>query len=296
MEKETIKGARLSLIIIALMASLLLSALDTTIVSTAMKTITGELHGMALYVWPFTIYMLTSTIFIPISGGLADIFGRKPVFLTGIFLFAIGSVFCGASPNMTWLILFRGIQGIGGGVIITSVFTVVADLFPPHKRGKYMGIVTSVFALSSIIGPLLGGLITDYLTWRWIFYINIPISAVAIVLIVLFMPNFKTEGVHNKIDVKGTILLILALVPLLLAFSLAGTSYAWGSVQIIGMFVFSAVMLALFALAETKAQSPIIPMSFFKNRSIWITLLVAFFQTPSCTRLSSISRTSFRAY
>ena len=277
MSKENIRGARLTLIIVALMASLLLSALDTTIVSTAMKTIVGELHGVSLYVWPFTIYMLCSTVVIPISGGLADIFGRKPVFLTGIFTFVAGSVFCGASPNMTWLILFRGIQGIGGGVIITSVFTVVADLFPPHKRGKYMGIVTSVFGLSSIIGPLLGGLITDYLNWRWIFYINVPISAVAILLIALFMPNFKLEGRHSKIDIKGTILIILALVPMLLAFSFAGTTYAWNSVQIIGMLVFSAAMLALFAVVETKAQNPIIPMSFFKNRSIWITLIVAFF-------------------
>ena len=277
MNNENVKGARLGLIIVALMASLLLSALDTTIVSTAMKTIVGELSGMALYVWPFTIYMLCSTVIIPISGGLADLFGRKPIFLTGIFTFVVGSIFCGASPSMTWLIIFRGVQGLGGGIITTSVFTIVADLFPPHKRGKYMGIVTSVFALSSIIGPLLGGLITDYLSWRWVFYVNVPISIIAIALVVPFMPNFKTTGRQNKIDIKGTVLIILALVPMLLAFSFAGSTYAWGSVQIIGMLAFSAIMLALFAIAESKAQNPIIPMSFFKNRCIWLTLLVAFF-------------------
>ncbi len=276
MSQENIKGARLGLIIAALMASLLLSALDTTIVSTAMKTIVGELSGMALYVWPFTIYMLCSTVIIPISGGLADIFGRKPVFLTGIFTFIVGSAFCGLSQSMTWLILFRGVQGIGGGIITTSVFTIVADLFPPHKRGKYMGIVTSVFALSSIIGPLIGGLITDYLSWRWVFYVNVPISIVAVCLVVPFMPNFKTRDRRSGIDAGGTVLIILALVPMLLAFSLAGSTYAWGSVQIIGMLVFSAAMLFLFAKAESRAQNPIIPMSFFKNRSIWVTLLVAF--------------------
>ncbi len=276
MNNNTIKGARLTLIIVALMASLLLSALDTTIVSTAMKTIVGELSGVALYVWPFTIYMLCMTVVIPISGGLADILGRKPIFLAGIFTFLAGSVFCGASPNMTWLIAFRGVQGIGSGVIITSVFTIVADLFPPNKRGKYMGVVTSVYGLSSIIGPLLGGLITDYLSWRWIFYINAPISVIAVLLIVLFMPNFKTRERKSKIDVRGTVLIILALVPMLLAFSFAGSRYRWGSVQIIGMLVFSAAMLVLFAIVEARAQNPIIPMSFFKKRSIWLTLIVAF--------------------
>jgi EmrB/QacA subfamily drug resistance transporter len=276
LNKENITGARLALIIAALMASLLLAALDSTIVSTAMKTIVGELQGTELYAWPFTIYMLCSTVIIPISGGLADIFGRKPIFLIGIFTFLLGSVLCGLSQSMIWLILARGVQGIGGGILSTSVFTVVADLFPPQLRGKYMGIVTSVFGLSSIIGPLLGGLITDYLNWRWIFYVNIPVGAVAVLLILLFMPNFKAEGRRGKIDFPGTVVLILALVPMLLAFSLAGEAYGWASPQIIGMLVFSAVMVALFILVELKSQNPIIPMSFFKDRSIWITLLTAF--------------------
>lgn len=258
------------------MVSLLLAALDSTIVSTAMKTIVNELQGVELYAWPFTIYMLCSTVIIPISGGLADLFGRKPIFLIGIFTFLAGSVLCGLSPSMTWLILARGVQGIGGGIVTTSVFTVVADLFAPQLRGKYMGIVTSVFGLSSIIGPVIGGLITDYLNWRWIFYINIPLGAIAVLLVILFMPNFKTEGRKAKIDIPGTVFIVLTLVPMLLAFSLAGSTYAWGSVQIIGMFALSVVMLIIFIAVELKSPNPIIPMTFFKNRSIWITLIVAF--------------------
>jgi EmrB/QacA subfamily drug resistance transporter len=276
-QQETVRGSRLVFVIIALMASLLLAALDSTIVSTAMKTIVGELQGVELYAWPFTIYMLCSTVIIPISGGLADIFGRKPVFLIGIFIFLAGSALCGLSGSMTSLILFRGLQGIGGGILNTSVFTIVADLFPPQLRGKYMGIVTSVFGISSIAGPLMGGLITDYLSWRWIFYINIPIGAVAVLLVVLFMPNFKTEGRKARIDLPGTVFLVLALVPMLLAFSLAGSTYAWGSVQIIGMLLVAAVMLIVFVHFERKAQNPIVPMTFFKDRAIWVTLVTAFF-------------------
>lgn len=277
LKQEAVRGPRLILIITALMASLLLAALDSTIVSTAMKTIVGELRSVELYAWPFTVYMLCSTVIIPISGGLADIFGRKPVFLVGILVFIAGSALCGLSGNMTGLILFRGLQGLGGGIVTTSVFTIVADLFPPQLRGKYMGIVTSVYGVSSVVGPLLGGLLTDYLSWRWIFFINIPIGALAVLLVVLFMPNFKAEGRRAEIDLPGTVCIILALVPMLLAFSLAGSEYAWGSWQIVGMLLFSAVMLAVFVRVETKAQNPIVPMTFFRDRAIWITLAGAFF-------------------
>ena len=281
MKKEHIQGTqvhgtRLVLIIVSLMASLLLAALDSTIVSTAMKTIAGELQGMEHYAWPFTIYMLCSTVIIPISGGIADIFGRKPIFLVGIFIFLAGSALCGLSQSMLMLILFRGIQGIGGGILTTCVFTIVADLFPPQLRGKYMGIVTSVFGLSSIIGPLIGGLITDYLNWRWIFYINVPIGAVAVLLIILFMPRFKTEERRSRIDIPGAIFAVLTLVPMLLGFSFAGSTFPWGSVQIIGLFVLSAAMLAVFIRVELRSPNPIIPMSFFRDRAIGISLLVGF--------------------
>jgi EmrB/QacA subfamily drug resistance transporter len=271
-----IHGTRLVLIIVSLSVSLFLAALDSTIVSTAMKTIVGELQGMEHYAWPFTIYMLCQTVIIPISGGLADIFGRKPVFLIGIFTFLAGSALCGVAHSMTWLILFRGIQGLGSGVLTTSVFTIVADLFPPQQRGKYMGIVTSVFGLSSIIGPLIGGLITDNLSWRWNFYINVPIGAVAVLLILLFMPSFKTTGRKSRIDIPGTVFIVLTLVPMLLAFSFAGSTYAWGSPEIIGLLAFTAVMLVVFVLVEGKSPNPIIPMTFFRERTMSVTLITGF--------------------
>lgn len=276
MKTKSLNKTQTTLILAGLMASLLLSALDSTIVGTAMKKIVNDLQGMEYYAWPFTIYMLCSTIITPVSGGIADTFGRKPIFIIGILTFLTGSALCGMSQSMMQLIVFRGVQGIGGGIIVTSVFIVVADLFPPEKRGKYMGIVTSIYGLSSIIGPLLGGLIIDNLSWRWIFYINIPVGIFATAIIAFIMPNFKTEGQKKTIDYSGTIAIILALVPMLLAFSWAGNTYSWLSIQIIGMFIFSFAMLALFVFFEAKATNPIIPLSFFGNRSINITLLVAF--------------------
>ena len=206
-----------------------------------MKKIINSLHGMGVPC--LAIHNLYALLYRhhPDIGGLADIFGRKPIFMIGAFTFLMGSVFCGMSHSMTALILFRGVQGLGSGILTTGVFTIVADLFPPQLRGKYMGIVTSVFGLSSIIGPLIGGLITDYLSWRWIFYINLPIGIAAVILILLFMPNFKAKEESNRVDYSGTIFIVLSLVPLLLGFSFAGSTFAWGSVQIIGLFAFSAV-------------------------------------------------------
>lgn len=276
MKTENLSKTKITLILVGLMASLLLSALDSTIVGTGMKKIVNDLQGMEYYAWPFTIYMLCATIITPVSGGLADIFGRKPIFVFGIFTFLIGSALCGMSRSMVQLIIFRGIQGIGGGILVTSVFTVVGDLFPPQKRGKYMGMVASMYGLSSIIGPLLGGIIIDNLSWRWIFYINVPVGIFAAAIIVFIMPNFKTEGKRKAVDYYGTFAMILALAPMLLAFSMGGKDYSWLSVQIIGMFVFSFVMLLMFIFCESKAENPIIPLSFFKNRSISVTLIVAF--------------------
>jgi EmrB/QacA subfamily drug resistance transporter len=267
---------KVALILAGLMASLLLAALDSTIVGTALKTIVNELDGMKFYAWPFTIYMLCSTVAIPISGGLADIMGRKPVLLAGIGAFLLGSALCGASQTMMQLILFRGLQGIGGGVVVSGVFTVVADLFPPEKRGTYTGIVTSMYGLASIIGPLAGGCLTDSLSWRWIFYVNIPVGVAAAFLLICAMPNFRAEGKAKPVDWLGTLALSLALVPMLLAFSWAGRDYAWSSPLIVGMFAFSLLMVAAFLLVESKVTNPMVPLSLFRGRTIPAAFAVAF--------------------
>lgn len=267
---------RVALILAGLMASLLLAALDSTIVGTAMKTIVNELNGMQYYAWPFTIYMLCSTVAIPISGGLADILGRKPVFLAGIGAFLLGSALCGTSHSMAQLICYRGVQGVGGGVVVSGVFTVVADLFPPEKRARYTGIVTSMYGLASVIGPLAGGFLTDSLSWRWIFYVNVPIGVAALAIVIFAMPNFKAEGRLRPVDYAGTLTLALALAPMLLAFSWAGKDYPWLSAQIIGLFAFSLLMLAAFLLVERKAPNPMVPLSCFGSRTVSASFLIAF--------------------
>jgi EmrB/QacA subfamily drug resistance transporter len=262
-------------IFVGLMASLLLYALDSTVVSTAMKNITGELNGVQFYSWPFTIYMLCSTIVIPICGGISDSYGHKPIFLAGISIFLLGSALCGLSQNMTALIIYRGIQGIGGGIIVSSVFTVVADLFPPRQRGKYTGLVTSMYGVASIIGPLVGGLTTDYLGWRWIFFLNIPLGVAAACFIAFNLPENRPEGKKNM-DIAGIVMLVAALLPLLLAFSMVGSYFDWMSVPFWSMISISVLLLVLFCHLETKAKTPIVPMPYFKNRAISFSFVMAF--------------------
>lgn len=269
--------SKTALLLVGLMVSLLLSALDSTVVSTAMKSIAGSLGGMQYYSWPFTIYMLFSTIAIPVCGALADIYGHKPTFLIGIAAFLIGSCLCGLSQAMVQLIAFRGLQGIGGGMIVSSVFTVVADMFQPADRGKYTGIVTSMYGLASIIGPLAGGFVTDFFGWRWIFFMNLPLGAAAIIIFAISMPNFKSGGTKKHVDYIGIVTLVFTLVPMLLAFSLAGSTFDWSSVPSIGLFLTSAVMLIAFIIIERKSENPMLPPTFFKDRAISICFMIAFF-------------------
>jgi len=277
MSDKQISKTKTALVLAGIMASLLLSALDSTVVSTAMKRIVENLGGMQYYAWPFTIYMLCSTMAILVCGGLADIYGHKPMFLIGISTFLIGSMLCGVSQSMVQLIIFRGLQGIGGGLMVSSVFTVVADLFEPAERGKYMGIISSMYGLASIIGPLAGGFITDTFGWRWIFYVNIPLGLVAVALIVTSMPSFQSGEQKKPVDYAGICTLILALTPFLLNFSMAGTNYAWISVECIGMFLFSCIMLVIFVMIEKRSLNPMLPLTFFKDRAISVSFLIAFF-------------------
>lgn len=265
------------LILIGIMASLLLSSMDSTVVSTSMKKIIESLGGMDQYAWPFTMYILCSTIAIIICGGLSDIYGHKPLILSGVGIFLGGSMLCGMSQNILQLIIFRGIQGIGGGFIVSCVFIIIADMFAPSERGKYTGIVTSMYGLSSIIGPLAGGFITDHFGWRWVFYMNIPLGLVAFGILLFSMPSFETNSQKKAVDYPGIVVLLLMLVPMLLALSMGGKNFAWSSLPCISMFVFSVAMLILFIVIENKSENPIIPLSLLKERAISGSFLIAFF-------------------
>ena len=241
-----------------------------------MPRIIGDLQGMNLYAWPFTAYMLCSTISTIIFGKISDTHGRKPIFLTGIIIFLAGSILCGLSQSMLELIIFRGIQGIGGGMLIAIAFTIVGDLFSIRERGKYSGILSAMFGLASLIGPAVGGFITDNLSWRWVFYVNIPLGIAAILMIVTVLPHYNRSEEKKSIDYRGAALLTLALAPFILAFAWAGNTYPWFSVQIIGMFVLAIILFIIFVWVERKAAEPILPLGIFKNSVLVISIVVAF--------------------
>jgi EmrB/QacA subfamily drug resistance transporter len=274
---ENLSKKRKNIIMVGLTLSVLLAALDSTVVSTAMKKISDDLNGLDLYTWPLTIYMLFSTIITPISGKLADTFGRKFFFMIGAVTFLGASALCGVSQTMMQLIVFRGIQGIGGGILMSNTFAMIGDIFPPEERAKNTGIVFSAFGLASVIGPALGGTLTDHLGWRWVFYVNLPVGIIFIAIILATVPSIKhIHAARSKIDYMGTIALVLGLTPMLFAFMWAGDKYAWSSVQIISLFAFSAALLVIFGLIENRAKDPIISMSLFKDRTFRISTASVF--------------------
>jgi EmrB/QacA subfamily drug resistance transporter len=249
------------------MVALFLGALDQTIVATAMPRILKELNGLSLYSWVVTAYLLASTAMIPIYGKLSDLYGRKVVMLAGVLLFLAGSMLSGQSRGMTELVVFRAVQGLGSAGIFSSAFTVVADIFPPAVRGRYQGLFGAVFGTASVLGPWLGGLLTDNLSWRWVFYVNLPVGLVALSFIIFQMPALKPKLERKvRIDWWGSLALLVAVVPLLLALSLGGQEYPWGSWQVIGLFGIAAVGVAVFLLVEKRAAEPILPFDLFQNR------------------------------
>src|SRR5919199_445976 len=249
-----------------LMLALFLVALDQTIVGTALPKIIADLEGFSEYAWVTTSYLLASTSMIPVIGKLGDIYGRKWFILAGIAIFLAGSALCGLAWGMTELIIFRGIQGLGAGFIFSNIFTSIADVFPdPARRAKYQGIFFGVFALSSVVGPTLGGWITDNLDWRWVFYINLPLGIFSLFILPVVLPQ-SGQRRQVKIDYLGAAAITASVVALLLSLSRVGEGYAWGDGWVIAGFIVSAILLAAFIPIELRAAEPVIPLSLFNSR------------------------------
>ncbi|MBU6452455.1 MAG: MFS transporter [Cyanobacteria bacterium REEB67] len=273
--------------IVGLQLALLLAALDQTIVATAMPRIIAQLNGFDRYAWVTTAYLLTSTASGPIFARISDIYGRKWVLLGAAIFFLFASFLCGASgqmpleipgcnvDGMSQLIIFRGMQGIGGGVIMAIVFSAIGDIFPPAERGKYMGLFAGVWGLASMIGPTLGGWLTDHWSWRWIFYVNLPVGLVAIAVLYFAFLYIKPHGVQRKIDYWGALTLVGFLVPLLLGLTF-GNSEGWTSARVIGLLFASATIFVAFAIIERRVAEPIIPPRLLAIRDIRLAIAILF--------------------
>ncbi|MEV4869619.1 MFS transporter [Streptomyces syringium] len=259
----------------ALLLGLLLAALDQTIVSTALPTIVSDLGGLEHLSWVVTAYLLASTAATPLWGKLGDQYGRKRLFQTAIVIFLVGSAMCGAAQNMPQLIGFRALQGLGGGGLIVLSMAIVGDIVPPRDRGRYQGLFGAVFGGTSVLGPLLGGLFVDHLSWRWVFYINLPIGIVALLVIaaVLHIPTSRTP---HRIDYLGTFLIAAVATCLVLMTSLGGVSYPWGSWQIIGLGVLGVALLVPFVLVERRAAEPVLPLKLFTIRTFALCSVIGF--------------------
>ena len=256
---------RILIILGALMLGMVLSSLDQTIVATALPTIAGDLHGLNHLSWVVTAYLLTLTISTPLWGKLGDLYGRKKLFQAAIIIFLIGSALAGLSQSMSQLIAFRAIQGVGAGGLMVGAQAIIGDVVSPRQRGRYMGYFGAVFGITSVAGPLLGGFFTQHWSWRWVFYINIPIGVVALFVIaaVLHIPVRRTE---HAVDYLGTALLGAAVTCIILLTTWGGTTYTWVSTPILGLAAAAVLLLATFAYVETKAAEPLMPPSLFKNR------------------------------
>ena len=256
-----------------------ISTLDQTVVGTALPHIGADLQGFDLLAWVTAIYLLTMTVTIPIYGKLSDLFGRKPIFLGALGIFLIGSALSGLAQSMAQLIAFRGLQGIGAGGLESIAIAIVGDLFPPRERGRWIGITSSSYALASVVGPLVGGLLTDKLSWRWVFYVNLPIGLIALFVLAFVMPTLRTPNTRIIIDAFGALLIVLAMVPLLLAFSWAGNAFAWLSWQSLSLFGGSLALLVLLVIyslrQERLGREPIVEPSLFKDVRVYSVSLLA---------------------
>ncbi|MFZ2836391.1 MAG: MDR family MFS transporter [Candidatus Saccharimonadales bacterium] len=268
---EAARKKHILLIFAGLMVTMLLSSLDQTIFSTALPTIVGELNGVEHMLWVTTAYILASTIMLPVYGKLGDLIGRKGLFLGAISIFIAGSIVGGLAQDMTWLIIGRAIQGIGGGGLMILAQAIIADVVPARERGKYMGIMGGVFALSSVAGPLLGGWFTEGIGWRWAFWINIPLGLLAIASAALFLRLPKNTNKKPSIDYAGMGLLALASSSIVLITTWGGTTYEWMSAQIFGLIALAVIAAIAFVRVEKRAQEPIMPLELFKDRNFNLT-------------------------
>ena len=260
----------------AILMALLLGALDQTVVGTALPRIVTDLQGNDLYTWVVAIYLLTSTITVPFYGKLSDYYGRKPMLIFGIVVFLAGSALSGLSQTMWQLILFRGIQGIGAGSLFPISLAVIGDLFTPAERGKYQGLFGAVFGLAALVGPALGGVITDTIGWHWIFYINLPIGLISLVVVSRVLPSLKRPKHALNLDWAGALVFVAAMIPLLVGLTNSQSS-GWASPEVGGLLVLAAVLIPVFLFIETRVQEPIVPLDLFRDRTYAGSILATFF-------------------
>ncbi len=256
---------RMAVVTVGIMVGLFLASIEATVVGTAMPTIISQLGGLSIYSWVFSVYMLTSTSTIPIYGKLSDMYGRRPIYMIGVALFLAGSMLSGLSDSMLELIIFRGLQGLGAGALLPLAFTIIGDIFTIEQRAKMQGLFSGVWGISSLLGPLAGGFLVDNVSWRWIFYVNVPFGLLAAALIWFALQEPKAHRAQRSIDFSGVILLVCGIVAFLLAL-LEGPTNGWTSLLVIGLGAVSLVLLAGFLWNETKAREPIIPLALFNQQ------------------------------
>ena len=261
---------------VGVMLALLLAALDQTIVGTALPRIVAELNGLDRYSWLITGYLVASTVIVPIAGKLGDLFGRKPFLIAGMVGFVAASALCGAAQDMDQLIIFRIIQGLFGGMLFASAFTVLGDIYTPAERARIQGLFGAVFGLSSIIGPVVGGFLTDNLGWRWVFYVNLPVGLLGVLVVAAFLPFVRTKASWRDIDFIGSGALAAGLIPVLVALSVA-KDQGWTSFEVLGLLGFGLAMLVAFFIIEQRVKEPIVPFTLFKNRAFAVSMVVGFF-------------------
>jgi len=268
--------SQVAIILTGIMLEVFIGSISQMIVATAMPRIITDLGGFEKYTWVITIYMITSATVMPIAGKLSDMFGRKWLYVSGITIYITFSTLCGLSNSMAQLITFRGFQGLGFGTMMTLGMIIMADVFSPAERGKYLGFISAVFGISSIIGPTLGGYLTDFFSWRYCFFFNIPFGVIIIVLFVIFFPQIKSRGTHHRVDYPGIVTLTLLILSLMLSLSWGGRTFEWKSFTIISMMIFAVIMLLLFIKFEAASKDPVIPLDIFKNDIVAVSLVCVF--------------------